>query len=35
MTGGKAAGGSTVRKVLWLVLAGVAAYVVAQLVKAL
>jgi hypothetical protein len=35
MTGGKAAGGSMVRKVLWLVLAGVAAYVAAQLVKAL
>jgi VIT1/CCC1 family predicted Fe2+/Mn2+ transporter len=35
MTGGKAAGGSILRKVLWLVLAGATAYVVAQLVKAL
>lgn len=35
MTGGKAAGGSAVRKVLWLVPATATADVVAQAVKAL
>lgn len=35
MSGGKAAGGSMMRKVLWLVPAGGTAYVAVQLVKAL
>ena len=35
MTGDKAAGGSMVCKVLWLVPAGATAYVAARLVKAL